>query len=151
MTGKASMTAPFQENHFLQHCQLGPFLPLRPHISVINVSTRFTVIFSTSTSRCDATSKLKTTGYVTYYTSLVETGGRLRGQTVCGVLQSNPCALFGIYFPHLCNYFAHLCNYFAHFYYSNLDKMYGEKERKKYGWAREKFLERVGDSQPVYA
>ena len=25
----------------------------------------------------------KTTGYVTYYTSLVETGGRLRGQTVC--------------------------------------------------------------------
>ena len=68
---------------------------------------------------------------MTYYTSLVETGGRLRGQTVCGVLQSNPCALF-------CNYFAHFCNYFAHFYDSNLDNMYGEKERKKYGWGQGK-------------
>ena len=29
----------------------------------------------------------KTTGDVTYYTSLVGTGGRLRGQTECGVLQ----------------------------------------------------------------
>ena len=42
----------------------------------------------------------KTTGDVTYYTSLVATGGRLRGQTMCGLLQSVWGALE-------CNYFAH--------------------------------------------
>ena len=91
--------------------------------------------------------KEKTTGYMAYYTSLVGTGGRLRGQTMCGVLQPvymQSCAII-LRFLWVITW---SCN--QNQTKTNVD-YYVWWEKKKVGCLgpTEKFLERIGDSWPL--